>query len=226
MFELKDIKLRRSSWIKAAGIPKKLQGWEYSDCKSVDPKFLTTLSDWEAMVQEGKIINAIGQRSCGRGVALYGEPGNGKTTLVATMIQNMMRTSSLDIFALNDVRPCYFITYAGLLDLKGEMMSDEIEESRATLYAGIMGECLDENRNVKVLVIDDVGREHGSSSGWNKNMLHHVLRSRFNQGLPTIVTSNIPLGKWKDFYGDATASFAHEAFVNIDLQSIKGDLRR
>jgi DNA replication protein DnaC len=174
MFELKDIKLRRSSWIKAAGIPKKLQGWEYSDCKSVDLKFLTTLSDWEAMVQEGKIINAIGQRSCGRGVALYGEPGNGKTTLVATMIQNMMRTSSLDIFALNDVRPCYFITYAGLLDLKGEMMSDEIEESRATLYAGIMGECLDENRNVKVLVIDDVGREHGSSSGWNKNMLHHV----------------------------------------------------
>jgi hypothetical protein len=32
--------------------------------------------------------------------------------------------------------------------------------------------------------------------------------------------------KWQDFYGEATASFAHEAFLNIDLKSTKGDLRR
>jgi DNA replication protein DnaC len=105
-------------------------------------------------------------------------------------------------------------------------MGDHIEESREMLYEGIMGESSDSRRNVKVLVLDDVGREHNMASGWNQSTLHHVLRSRFNAGLPTIVTSNIPLMKWQDFYGEATASFAHEAFLNIDLKSTKGDLRR
>jgi DNA replication protein DnaC len=226
MFNVEELKIRRKSWIRAAGIPKHLQGWEYTDCTSVDQKYLDALQGWETLVQDGKIINAVGKRTCGRGVALYGDPGNGKTTLVAALIQNMMRTSSLDIFELNDVRPCYFTTYAGLIDLKGEMMSDQIEESREMLYEGIMGEAVDSRRNVKVLVLDDVGREHNMASGWNQSMLHHVLRSRFNAGLPTIVTSNIPLMKWQDFYGEATASFAHEAFLNIDLKSAKGDLRR
>jgi DNA replication protein DnaC len=50
-------------------------------------------------------------------------------------------------------------------------------------------------------------------SGWQKNMLHHVLRTRFNNGLPTIVTTNISRDNWSATYGDATGSFAKEAFV-------------
>jgi DNA replication protein DnaC len=226
MFKLEDLKIRRNTWIRSAGIPQHLLGWEFEDCNSVPKPIMHVVHTWLSEVQKGEIINAIGHRSCGKGLAFYGLPGRGKTTLASAIIQEAMRTFPLDVFELNDVRPCYFITYASLVDLKGEMMEDIVEESRRHLYLGIMGEHPDEHRNVKILVLDDVGREHQSGSGWNKNLLHHVLRSRFNRGLPTIVTSNILLSNWKDWYGEATGSFAHEAFKNVVLESAEGDLRQ
>lgn len=226
MFNVDDLKVRRNTWVRSAGIPKHLIGWELEDCVAVPAEVQEAVRLWLGQVQTGSVINAIGNRNCGRGVALFGSPGQGKTTLAVAIIQEALRTFSLDIFPLNDVRPCYFITYASLLDLKIEMMGDYIDESREFLYEGIMGQCKDESRNVKILVLDDVGREHGGKTDWNKNMLHHVIRTRFNAGLPTIVTSNIPLKQWPDLYGEATGSFAYEAFNCIDLQSTKGDLRR
>lgn len=226
MFKVEDLKVRRNTWIRSAGIPKHLIGWELEDCVAVPEDKLELVRLWLSKVQEGKVISAIGSNLCGKGIAAFGSPGQGKTTLGVAIIQEALRTFSLDIFPLNDVRPCYFITYSGLLDLKGEMMEDYVEESREMLYQGIMGQCKDETRNVKILVLDDVGREHGGKTDWNKNMLHHVLRSRFNAGLPTIVTSNILLRDWASWYGEATASFAHEAFSCFELQSTKGDLRK
>jgi DNA replication protein DnaC len=226
MFELNKLKLRRNTWIRSAGIPKHLIGWDLEDCVAVELDVMEDVNQWLTNIKDGKIINAIGSRDCGQGMAFFGQPGQGKTTLSAAIIQEAMRTFPLDVFPLNDIRPCYFITYASLLDLKGEMMDETTEEAREMLFEGIMGQSKDDHRNVKLLVLDDVGREHNSGSGWNKNMLHHVLRSRFNAGLPTIVTSNIPLENWPQWYGEATGSFAHEAFINIDLESAKGDLRK
>lgn len=226
MFNVNDLKLRRNTWIRSAGLPSHLIGWELSDCLEVSENTLSIVKGWLHKVQSGKIIDAIGERTCGKGLAFYGSPGNGKTTLAASIIQEAMRTFSQDVFSLNDVRPCYFITYASLVDLKGLTMEEYVDESTQNLFAGIMGEHKDEYRNIKILVLDDVGREHPSGSGWNKNLLHHVLRSRFNRGLPTIVTSNILQEKWPEWYGEATGSFTHEAFANIELKSEKGDLRR
>jgi DNA replication protein DnaC len=88
------------------------------------------------------------------------------------------------------------------------------------------GECADDAYNIRVLVLDDVGKEHQSGSGWQRNMLHHILRTRFNNGLPTIVTTNLPVKTWESTYGGATESFIHEAFAVIELESIRGDLRK
>ena len=57
-------------------------------------------------------------------------------------------------------------------------------------------------------------------------MLHHILRTRFNNGLPTIVTTNLPVKSWEAAYGGATESFINEAFATIELESIRGDLRK
>jgi DNA replication protein DnaC len=88
------------------------------------------------------------------------------------------------------------------------------------------GECDDDAYNIRILVIDDVGKEHASGSGWQRTMLHHILRTRFNNGLPTIVTTNLALDAWNAAYGDATESFIREAFATIELASTQGDLRR
>jgi DNA replication protein DnaC len=88
-----------------------------------------------------------------------------------------------------------------------------------------LGESLDDAYNVRVLVLDDVGKEHASLSGWQKSMLHHVLRTRYNNGLPTIVTTNVELKNWSGLYGEATESFANEAFMYLNMDNIN-DLRR
>jgi DNA replication protein DnaC len=88
------------------------------------------------------------------------------------------------------------------------------------------GESLDDAYNIRVLVVDDIGKEHMSASGWQKTLVHDILRSRFNNGLPTIVTTNLPVKSWSAAYGEATGSFIHEAFVTIELESIRGDLRK
>jgi len=51
------------------------------------------------------------------------------------------------------------------------------------------------------------------------------LRTRFNHGLPTIVTTNIKLENWAASYGDATESFANEAFYYLPMVATE-DLRK
>ena len=103
-------------------------------------------------------------------------------------------------------------------------MDDEPYENDKVLYDGMLGECRDDAYNIRVLIIDDIGKEHTSLSGWQKNMLHHILRTRFNNGLPTVVTSNIEKEDWAASYGEATGSFIKEAFVYIPVGGTE-DLR-
>ena len=222
MFELKDFdkKVRRRAWLQTAGIPKNRFGWTLADCTDAPETALEPIRTWFEAVREGLIIQKIGDPDCGRGLLLYGAPGRGKTTLALAIIQQMMVEFPLESFAPSEnkvlIRPCYFITFNGVLDLKGKLM-DEPTDSEEALYAGILGECRDDAYNIRVLIIDDVGKEHTSLSGWQKNMLHHVLRTRFNNGLPTIVTSNISRNDWSASYGDATGSFIKEAFLYVTV---------
>jgi DNA replication protein DnaC len=229
MFNVKDLKVRRRSWVQSASIPSARVGWTVEDCVDVDKDDIESIRRWMSTVESGKVIRAVGSKFCGKGLLLYGQPGRGKSTLALAVIQDMMRTFPLEAFAPAEhgvvIRPCYFATFNSILDLKGSLMGDpSIEEQ--IIYNGILGECQDDAYNIRVLIIDDLGKEHASLSGWQKNLLHHVLRTRFNNGLPTIVTTNIKRDDWGGLYGDATESFANEAFVYMPIAVTKGDLRK
>ena len=229
MFTLKEIKIRRRTWLQTANIPTRHFGKVLDDCQDAPKKALEGARRWITAVADGKVIRVPGAAGCGKGVLFYGLPGRGKTTLALAMIQEMMTTLPLEAFAPSPnkvlVRPCYFATYNDLLDLKGSTMDSDADSDDVRLYDGLLGECKDDSYNVRVLVLDDVGKEHASLSGWQKNMLHHVLRTRFNNGLPTIVTSNISRDEWVAVYGDATGSFAKEAFVYVPIEHEHRDLR-
>jgi DNA replication protein DnaC len=229
MFKSIDVPLRRRTWMQIAAIPKNRIGWEFEDCSDTSEEDIRLIKAWIRKVESGHVIRAEGEKGCGRGLLLYGEPGHGKTTLSLVILQDLLLRVTPSVFVPAEnktlVRPCYFITYNALLDLKGSTMDDPTSEE-LTLFDGIMGNCIDDAYNIRVLVIDDVGKEHNSGSGWQKTMLHHVLRTRFNNGLPTIVTSNLPPEAWDATYGSATESFAREAFVPIALKSPQGDLRK
>ena len=228
MFTLETVKLRRRTWLQIASIPKARIGWTLEDCTDAPKKALDGLRKWVNAVSEGKIILASGQAHCGRGILLYGKPGRGKTTLALATIQDMMLNFPLEAFAPAEgkvlIRPCYFSTFNDILDLKGQLMGNDDLEDEQRLYDGMLGNCKEDAYNIRVLIIDDVGKEHTSLSGWQSNMLHHLLRTRFNNGLPTIVTTNIARDDWAESYGDATGSFAKEAFIYLTIDG-EGDLR-
>ena len=228
MFKLQELKVRRRTWVQAASIPTARLGWTLGDCTDAPETALKAIRGWIKLALDGEYILKAGGAKCGRGILMYGEPGRGKTTLALAVIQELMTTFPLEAFVPSEgkvlVRPCYFTTFNGILDLKGRLMDTDPYEDEKVLYDGLLGECRDDAYNVRVLIIDDIGKEHSSLSGWQKNMLHHILRTRFNNGLPTIVTSNIQRDNWADLYGDATGSFIKEAFLYVPVNGDK-DLR-
>ena len=229
MFNPKDLKVRRRSWLQIASVPDARIGWTLEDCTDTASSDIDNIRRWIKSVEDGKIIRAVGSKACGRGLLLCGQPGRAKTTLALAIIQEMITKFPLESFSPSEnkvlIRPCYFATFNDIIDLKGELMDDFTPEAE-NLYNGMLGECKDDAYNIRVLIIDDLGKEHASLSGWQKNLLHHVLRTRFNNGLPTIVTTNIELKNWAGLYGDATESFANEAFAYLPITVAKGDLRR
>jgi len=228
MFKLTDLKLRRRTWIKLANIPEKRIGWALADCTEVATDKMQMINRWYKAVKDHEVIRATGNNRCGKGLLLWGEPGHGKTTLALSIVQEMLTTFSLEDFDAKDgaalIRPCYFATFNDILALKGMTMENSATEDQEVLFQGILGECSNDAYNIRVLIIDDLGKEHTSLSGWQSSMFHHILRTRFNKGLPTIVTTNIKLENWASEYGDATESFANEAFVYLPINST--DLRK
>ena len=230
MFKSSDIKTRRQSWLKLAHIPPHLVGWELEDCKAITTADMEDVRLWIKSLKDKEIIRVQGGRLCGQGLMFYGTPGQGKTTLALAVIQEIVRTFSLDELDVKEnnslVRPCFFTTYNEILNIKGAMINGSATDDQDVIYNGMLGLCEQDSFNIRVLIIDDIGKEHASLSGWQRNLLHEVLRTRFNKGLPTIVTTNIKLEDWAALYGDATESFANEAFVYIPIASSSGDLRK
>lgn len=228
MYKPDELPPRRRTWVKIASLPPAKVGWTLEDCTDVPAEPMNAVQKWLSALYKDRIIRAEGKETCGLGLMLYGLPGRGKTTLANTLLQEVIRNIDPAVIGYGPgkavVRPCYFITYNGLLDLKGDIMDDHDSEDEL-LYNGILGESADDAYNVRLLVLDDVGKEHASASGWQKNMLHHVLRTRFNNGLPTIMTTNVKLDDWEIHYGSATQSFVHEAFIYVNMDA-SADLRK
>lgn len=231
MFDIENVKWKRRTWIKAAASPDTFRkNWLLEDCQDVAPEVMDDIKRWLEGARAGKIIKSNDSIACGKGLILYGKPGRGKTTIAMAILNEIATTFSLKSLGAGEkdnlIRPVYFTTLDKFISLKSLTMSKDITPSEETLYYGLLGEALNDAYNVRVLVLDDLGKEHIGPTGWQKSLLHQLLRSRHSQGLPTIITSNVPVDNWAPIYGDATESFAREAFAYVPVDSDKGDLRK
>jgi DNA replication protein DnaC len=215
MYDLKTIAPSVRHRILNAGLPIKTIGKELSDLDNASA--VEMVSAWMDTVRSGMVIKSPGSPSSGLGIMLVGEPGHGKTTLASVALQELLRTMPFE-----GSHPAMFMDYPKFLRYQ-KASWDEEDESKKILIDRMYG---DEKNSIELFILDDLGKEYRTSTGWAENTFDALLRSRFNAGLPTIVTTNVPMKNWGTVYGDPMGSFAYEAFVPIEVKSDRGDRRK
>jgi DNA replication protein DnaC len=225
MYNIKSLQPSRRAQIMTAGLPMKTLGMEFSD---LDPSpALEVVKGWVASVIKGDVILAAGKPSCGVGLLLVGTPGQGKTTMASTALQELIRGIPVDASGVLPRHLGRFMDYPKYLRLqqkKWDEGNDDVYDIGFQLDS-IRGD-LGSIDNTRVFILDDLGKEYRTQSGWSENQFDALLRSRFNAGLPTIVTTNVPKQDWGKVYGEPMGSFVNEAFIPVVVSSSEGDHRK
>jgi DNA replication protein DnaC len=108
-------------------------------------------------------------------LVLMGVHGVGKTHLGAAMANDRLKRGL----------PTLFIVTPDLLDaLRASFGGDSSGSYDKVFY---------EVRAAPFLILDDYGVQ--SSTAWAKEKLYQVLNYRYNAQLPTVITTNLPLGE-------------------------------
>ena len=153
-----------------------------------------------------------------RGLTIIGRPGVGKTMLGCIVAAHALRCrKSIDFVPVADFVNMghRLISYSKRLD---RLDDDEVERYRA------LEERIEQMCQVKVLVLDDFGKEHSrvtavpGAAGWAESEFDRIIRRRWNTGAgPTIITTNVGLSDWEARYRASLVSFLHEATFVIEM---------
>lgn len=229
--------LKRHWLVRNSNIPRRFLGMEPADIIKHTGSFPAEIKDWLADTLEGDVIKQVGGLGItGVGLLFDGGPGLGKTTHAVTTLMELVRRLPEDDDKARDVlgmasdnygmsaRPVYYMTFPEFLSRKKALI-DADPETKKELYRemeGFHGRAKEDYLNVRVLVLDDLGKEYGSK--YDDTSFDEILRARYDKALPTIITTNVPREKWAAQYSEAMGSFAHEAFHRVRI--IGKDLRK
>lgn len=223
--------LKRHWLIQNSNIPMRFLGWEPSDIVEDKGEFPEEITKWIEDVLSGNVVKKLGGLgTTGVGLLFDGGPGLGKTTHAVTTVMELIRHLPEDEELAKKIlgvksddygrafRPVHYLTFPDFLNKKKAIFNASMDEQR-DLYEemeGFHGRSKYDNLNVRVLVLDDLGKEYASA--YNDAAFDEVLRSRYDKGLPTIVTTNVPRENWAKQYKEAMGSFAYEAFHRVQIK--------
>lgn len=150
----------------------------------------------------------------GKGLLLEGRPGAGKT----------MAASLLGLSLLDQGLLVRFVPLAAYIErLQRQFTFTQSQDWDAWRENDDWLHLL---RNVAHLVIlDDVGKEYRTASGYAEDSFDLFLRERIRLGRPVVMTSNLLPAKWTKVYSPSMASFIYEAATIVTVNSTT-DMRR
>lgn len=212
-------------WYERAAVPVNLRNSDFGVLEFDDPEPVELAQELvEAWQTEGNY----------QGLALFGKPGRGKTLIASTMLCSYIRgwVEGRSTKKLVDASPpAYFITLAEYQRLHLRVIEvDKMMQRSPDDSAGLMQEWVDNyglrrwiNEDVPHLVLDDVGKEHTTASGFVEANFDALVRGRWARGLSTTITSNLSQKAFLENYGEAMTSFLREMCVVVP---VKGQDRR
>lgn len=237
-YDLRTLSFTKRRWLMSeSNIPHRFLGMQPADVEERVGVFATEIEDWIEDVIAGKVIKTVGGLGkTGVGLLFDGAPGLGKTTHAVLALTELVRhlpddeatARELLHYSVQDygikARPIYYMTVPDFIHRKKAMIDADPDQRKELGYIleGLHGRSKYDHLNVRVLVLDDLGKE--LSSDYNVAGFDELLRSRYDKGLPTIVTTNLTREQWGRKYGEAMGSFVYEAFNRVIIGS--KDLRR
>lgn len=184
------------------GIPRRLWGYTLHEHTAAHPE-TEYLSRWVTGYGERHALDDNGyprmRDAFGLGVFMYGPPGLGKTTSAC---------ATLTSFAKLYEKSVYFVRWDNFLRMKQSLISADSDPDYARIVSAVEGSGL--------VALDDVGQEY-SASDYGPAQLVQLVRSRFDRGLPTIVTTNLSEKEWTRRYEAAATSFIKRACVPMSF---------
>lgn len=169
-------------------------------------------------------------REKGKGLLFVGKPGVGKTMLACIVLNAAAaagyRTQYLTLASYQRAlmrsmeigRDVDRIIKAG-----AQRNEDEIQELMEEKLARDH-HLLSVRSTIDFVVIDDVGKEHGTATRFIEDEFDYLVRTRGDCGLVTIMTSNLLPDQWAVSYSDSMRSYIHQI---CHVMEVKGqDARR
>lgn len=171
------------------GIGKGYANLFWGDATDVHPKTSTFIRDYATDIDE--------YLAHGLGLFLYGAHGTGKS-LIANLLLRRLLLKGYDGYwvTLNELLSAYQETWRG------------DKETKAWFDRRM--------RNVRVLVVDDMGREYDGRST-AASTVDSIFRTRVQNGLVTIVTTNLDEEQFVARYTKGIQSLVTEACVHHEV---------
>jgi DNA replication protein DnaC len=159
-------------------------------------------------------------RRHGRGLTIVGPNGVGKTLLASIVLndagQRGYRIEAIELAEYVGLHKDVFTLAQLLRKSDDDTLVDQYVKVRQHVryIHGVSKHAAD------WVLFDDVGREFPSESGWSQNEFFDTLRCRWNRGLPSLLTTNLPLADLEGRYTEGLTSLLMEA---TDVIVMEGD---
>lgn len=200
---------------RVSGYPAYLRGLGIADLGSGKAEELVRqwCLRWERY-QPGNPESSMPPAERGQGLFITGSPGVGKTRMAVSAARHV---SGLGWTAK-------FIRAQDYYSLGIQAMHTRDPDERELLQGGF--DCYAAGWDGwRLMVLDDLGREHITATGWTERVIENLIRARYSAAAPTIITTNLTDTQIEKRYGTAFLDYVTEAFWRVDVSRTRTSYR-